>query len=167
APPAGAQRLAAALQDSDFPEAARLAFGLKHPGRLLKIITRAATATANASTAAASTAIPTAAATAAAAAGGPLGRLLSGLVGAMSDSDIRTALEYCRDWNTHAKHCHAAQALLGAVLRAHSPEKLLGISGLSELLAALTAYSGRHFSRLDRLALFYSKSGHFKRRFQI
>ncbi len=60
---------------------------------------------------------------------GPLGELLAGLVGAMSDEDVRTALEYCRDWNTNARHCHAAHALLGALLRAHAPEKLLRVQG--------------------------------------
>ncbi|GFR44171.1 hypothetical protein Agub_g5344, partial [Astrephomene gubernaculifera] len=146
------QALQNALADANFAEAARLAFSLKHPGRLLNIITRAATATANAATTAAATANGNnATAASASAAAGPLGRLLYGLVSQMSHEDIRTALEYCREWNTHARHCHAAQALLGAVLRVHPPEKLLGVPGCSELLAALSAYSGRHFSRLDRL----------------
>ncbi|GLI67244.1 hypothetical protein VaNZ11_011426, partial [Volvox africanus] len=145
------QDLQNALADADFVKAARLAFSLKHPGRLLSIITRAATATVNLA-AEADTAIadPGVVSTAAAAAG-PLGQLLSGLVAAMSDEDLRTSLEYVRDWNTNSKHCHAAQALLGSVLRTHRPEKLVKVPGLTELLAQITAYSGRHFARLDRL----------------
>ena len=45
------------------------------------------------------------------------------------------------------------------MLRAHPPDKLLAISGLPELLAALSAYSGRHFSRLDRLVGAGSRRG--------
>ncbi|GIM03852.1 hypothetical protein Vretimale_8516 [Volvox reticuliferus] len=151
------QDLQNALADADFVKAARLAFSLKHPGRLLSIITRAATAAANLAAEAdamdprVDTAAAAAAAAAATTAAGPLGQVLSGLVAAMSEEDLRTSLEYVRDWNTSSKHCHAAQALLGAVLRAHGPDKLMKVPGLNELLAQVTVYSGRHFARLDRL----------------
>ncbi|GIL66924.1 hypothetical protein Vafri_20438, partial [Volvox africanus] len=145
------QDLQNALADADFVKAARLAFSLKHPGRLLSIITRAATATANLAAEAVTPMVDSRANSAAAAAAGPLGQLLSGLVAAMSDEDLRASLEYVRDWNTNSKHCHAAQALLGAVLRAHGTEKLMKVPGLTELLSQVMAYSGRHFARLDRL----------------
>lgn len=47
----------------------------------------------------------------------------------MKDDDLKTALEYCREWNTNAKHCHAAQALLAAILRSHKPDKVLKVQG--------------------------------------
>lgn len=47
----------------------------------------------------------------------------------MSDEDVRTALEYCREWNTNTRHCHAAQAMLRAVLRARKPAQLAAMPG--------------------------------------
>ena len=45
------QDLANALATNDFPTAARLAFALKHPGRLLAVVQRAAAAAVTAATA--------------------------------------------------------------------------------------------------------------------
>ncbi|MEW5303709.1 MAG: hypothetical protein WDW36_006375 [Sanguina aurantia] len=78
-------------------------------------------------------------------------RLLSGLVRAMSPADLKTALEYCREWNTRAKHCHAAHAMLRAMLQHHKPEALLDVPGVSDLLNALEVYSTRHYSRVSQL----------------
>lgn len=35
---------------------------------------------------------------------------------------LKAALEYIREWNTNSRLCHAAQALLAAILRRHSPQ---------------------------------------------
>ena len=35
---------------------------------------------------------------------------------------LRAALEYVREWNTNSRLCHAAQALLAAILRRHPPQ---------------------------------------------
>lgn len=47
----------------------------------------------------------------------------------MGDEDLGTALGYCRDWNTNSRHCHAAQALLGAVLRSRKPAAIAALPG--------------------------------------
>ena len=46
-----------------------------------------------------------------------------GLVSPLGPEDLRIVLEYTREWNTNARHCHAAQALLQAVLLIH-PRKV-------------------------------------------
>jgi hypothetical protein len=60
------------LQDANYEAATRLAFDLKHPGRLLAALQRAGVA------------------------GGAAAGVLSGLVAHMQPDDLRTALEYCR-----------------------------------------------------------------------
>ena len=34
-----------------------------------------------------------------------------------------------REWNTHSRHCHAAQAMLAALLRRHRPGVLAEVQG--------------------------------------
>lgn len=69
----------------------------------------------------------------------------------MSDEDVKVALEYCREWNTNSKHCHAAQAMLHALLRHKKPSQLLSVPGVGDLVDGLLAYSSRHMARIDRL----------------
>ncbi len=106
------------LQDKNYPEAARLAFALKHPGRLLAVVQRAAASKGS---------------------GAGQQAVLGALVASMSAADIRTALEYCREWNTHGKHCHAAQAMLAALLKRHKPQALAQVPGerLTRAVAAV------------------------------
>ena len=65
--------------------------------------------------------------------------------------EIKVALEYCREWNAHGRNCHAAQALLGALMKQKSPRELSQVPGLSDLADGLAAYTQRHMSRLNRL----------------
>ena len=37
-----------------------------------------------------------------------------------------------REWNTHSRHCHAAQAMLAALLRRHRPGVLAEVQGECE-----------------------------------
>lgn len=48
----------------------------------------------------------------------------------MDQDDVRTALEYCREWNTNTRHCHAAQSMLKALLRTRKPAQLAAIPGV-------------------------------------
>uniref|UniRef100_A0A383VI50 U3 small nucleolar RNA-associated protein 13 C-terminal domain-containing protein n=1 Tax=Tetradesmus obliquus TaxID=3088 RepID=A0A383VI50_TETOB len=121
------QELSNALADGDYAAAARLAFQLRHPGRLLEVLRRQP--------------------------GGPGAALaaLQGLVGQLAPDELATALSYCREWNTNTRNAHLAQVLLQAVLKSHSPEQILEVPGSRELLDGLLAYSQRHAARLDRL----------------
>jgi hypothetical protein len=79
------------------------------------------------------------------------GEILAALVAHMSPGDLKAALEFIREWNTNARHCHAAHAMLRAILQHHAPPALLAVPGAGELLEALAAYTGRHLGRVERL----------------
>lgn len=51
----------------------------------------------------------------------------------MTPDDLKAALEYIREWNTNAKNCHAAQALLRAILLRHPPADVLAVPGARRL----------------------------------
>ena len=70
----------------------------------------------------------------------------------MDEAQLKRVLEIARDWNTHTRSCHAAAAVLQAVLRTQAPGTLCALPGMATLLEALVPYSQRHAARLDRLA---------------
>ena len=109
------------LQAEDYAAAAGLAFELRQARRLLAVVD-------------------------AALARGPAAAeaILGGLVAPLAGERLRACLEFCREWNTHSRHCHAAQATLAAVLRHHPPE-------------ARPDTRGRLFCRLGMLARAYGK----------
>lgn len=86
-------------QAEDFAAAAALAFELRQARRLLAVV---------------DTALERGQAGAA--------EILGGLVAPLGPEQLRLCLEFCREWNTHSRHCHAAQATLQAVLRHHPPQ---------------------------------------------
>ena len=95
------QDLDNAVMDKNYLKAAQLAFRLKQPGRLLGIVTT----------------ILADSATSAATAQATLARLIDGF----TPEQIVAALRFICDWNATARHCHAAQALLHALLARTSP----------------------------------------------
>lgn len=131
------QDLENALMYEEYGEAARLAFRLGHPGKLLRVVNAilddAATAGADEDGAGAWQA--------------QLGRLVADF----NAEEIKKALEYSQEWNTKARSCMPAQAMVGAILANHQRGDLIKVPGIGELLEGLTAYSGRHFRRLTQL----------------
>ncbi|KAK9809563.1 hypothetical protein WJX73_002217 [Symbiochloris irregularis] len=122
------QALANALQAEDFEEAARLAFQLNQPARLLSVITAAM----------------------------DRGRdrcetLLRGLAGAWDVNQLATALAAAAKWNTNGRHCHAAHALLRAIFLEHPLDDVEKVRGIGDTATALAAYTQRHLARMDRL----------------
>ena len=89
------------MQDQDFQAAAELAFELGHPGRLLAVVESALSLGADSAQ-----------------------TILGGLVRGLSPERLKQCLEYARDWNTTSRRCHAAQALLQAVIKEHTVEVL-------------------------------------------
>jgi len=122
------QHLSNAMHSKNWKKAAGLAFEMKHPGRLLAVIKSAYQGGQEAGEA-----------------------ILRNVVADLDSEQLRQCLEYCREWNTNGKTCFAAQAILGAVLREHSPSDLVTIPGVGALLEAIEAYTRRHFARTDRL----------------
>ncbi len=95
------------VQDKNFQAAAALAFELGHAGRLLSVVESAMTQGAESAQA-----------------------ILGGLVRDLSPDQLKQCLEFARDWNTNSRRCHAAQALLQAIISEHTPEvRSLGFSG--------------------------------------
>ncbi len=72
----------------------------------------------------------------------------------MTDADVKVALEYCREWNTNSRHCHAAQAMLQALLRHKKPAQLLAVPGAAAFLAPSVVPRNRH--KLLGLAAWHS-----------
>ncbi len=91
------------VQDQDFQAAAELAFELGHAGRLLAVVESALSQGADSAQA-----------------------ILGALVRGLSPEQLKQCLEYARDWNTNSRRCHAAQALLQAVITEHTAEVLHG-----------------------------------------
>ena len=107
--------------------AAKLAFGLEHPRRLLALLKKHLSRDDHI-------------------------RMFSAVVdGLVEDVSLKQCLEYIRDWNTNAKHCEEAQLLLRMILERYSPQRIASIPGVSSLLEAIEAYSIRHFHRLQKL----------------
>lgn len=124
------QQLMNALSDRDYLAAARIAFDLKHPGRLLSVVQKILSASGSPRHAA---------------------QHMRALAAALEPEQLRLALEYSREWNTRARTCHAAQSMLQAVVRSRRPEELAALPGVKDLVDALVPYTQRHMSRMDRL----------------
>ncbi|KAI1883949.1 hypothetical protein AGOR_G00221340 [Albula goreensis] len=60
-------------------------------------------------------------------------------------------LRYCAVWNTNARSCLDAQAVMEVLLRHYPPEDLLQYQGARGLLEALIPYTERHMQRIGRL----------------
>jgi U3 small nucleolar RNA-associated protein 13 len=89
------------VQDQDFQAAAELAFELGHSGRLVAVVELALSQGADSAQ-----------------------TILGGVVRGLSPEKLKQCLEYARDWNTNSRRCHAAQALLQAVITEHTVEVL-------------------------------------------
>lgn len=84
---------------------------------------------------------------------------LSGLIAVdevlahLSDDQLLLLLSRVRDWNTNSRNAVVAQRVLAVVVRSYPATRLAGIRGRGwkELLAALAAYTERHYRRVEDL----------------
>ncbi|KAJ8384033.1 hypothetical protein AAFF_G00212770 [Aldrovandia affinis] len=60
-------------------------------------------------------------------------------------------LRYCAVWNTNARSCLDAQAVMEVLLKHIAPDDLLQYQGARNLLEALLPYTERHMQRIGRL----------------
>ena len=74
--------------------------------------------------------------------------ILGGLVRDLSPDQLKQCLEFARDWNTNSRRCHAAQAMLQAIISQHTPEV-----GSLESLVPLTCQYFFHACSLVALGL--------------
>lgn len=68
-----------------------------------------------------------------------------------SDEQLKTLLEWVKEWNTNARHSAVCQALLASMLRELPPSRLQKIDDIARTVEALIAYSERHLQRVDRM----------------
>ncbi|KAL6125120.1 hypothetical protein ACLB2K_077628 [Fragaria x ananassa] len=66
------------------------------------------------------------------------------------DEELAVLLDYVREWNTKPKFCHVAQFVLFKILNIFNPEEIIKVKGIQNILEALTPYSQRHYTRVDR-----------------
>ncbi|MGH0130176.1 UNVERIFIED_CONTAM: hypothetical protein FKN15_048954 [Acipenser sinensis] len=62
-----------------------------------------------------------------------------------------SVLRFCGVWNTNARNCQEAQAVVQVLLQHESPEELLQYSGVRAALEGLIPYTERHIQRIRRL----------------
>ncbi|KAK6476051.1 transducin beta-like protein 3 [Huso huso] len=62
-----------------------------------------------------------------------------------------SVMRFCGVWNTNARNCQEAQAVVQVLLQHESPEELLQYSGVRATLEGLIPYTERHFQRISRL----------------
>lgn len=120
------QELENAVSDADYARAIRVAFELRRPHKLFNIFSDLCRKKN---------------------AGDHVDKALKSL----EKEEIHILFEYTREWNTKPKLCHIAQFLLYRVFSILSPQDILEIKGINEVLEGLIPYSQRHFNRIDRL----------------
>ncbi|CAM9766394.1 unnamed protein product [Chrysoparadoxa australica] len=76
---------------------------------------------------------------------------LDAFVKEWDDEKLLLCLTWCKDWNTNARKSAVAQALLASLFRSFSFARLKKLPGISDVTAALLAYSERHYARYERL----------------
>jgi U3 small nucleolar RNA-associated protein 13 len=68
-----------------------------------------------------------------------------------SADDLVQVMGYVKEWNTNSRNSYVVNVLLTSVIRLVGIDELIKLPALAELLAGISAYSDRHFQRLDRL----------------
>lgn len=116
------------IHRKEWLKAIHLALNMKHQGRLYSILEQMSNETPHESE-----------------------RVLRALYQGLDSSALEQCLEYLRDWNTNAKHSLIAQRCLRALFALWSPQSLLGLPNIKQLLQSSLPYTERHFQRLDRL----------------
>jgi U3 small nucleolar RNA-associated protein 13 len=68
-----------------------------------------------------------------------------------STEDLVQVMTYLKEWNTNSRNSYTVNVLLTSIIRLVGIDELVKIPALAGLLAGISAYSDRHFQRLDRL----------------
>lgn len=69
----------------------------------------------------------------------------------LSDEELIKVIVFCKDWNSNARQCFVAQVVVHALFRIMSLEKLQQLRPFIEALPNFTAYSEKHYERVNRL----------------
>jgi len=68
-----------------------------------------------------------------------------------STDDLVQVMTYVKEWNTNSRNSYVVNVLLTSIIRLLGVDELVKVPALAEILAGISAYSDRHYQRLDRL----------------
>lgn len=130
------QELQNHIRRGNYREAITLALALNHPARLLSLLQGVADTQPREA--------------------GSISGLsaVDGVLASLGDDQLLSLLARARDWNTNARTCAVAQRVLSVVVRSYGAERLAGLGkrrGGREVVAALRAYTERHYRRVEEL----------------
>lgn len=60
---------------------------------------------------------------------------------------------FMRDWNTSSRKSYYAQYVLNIVLKTVDSEKILGLTGVKDILEGILAYTDRHYAKSKGMAI--------------
>ena len=72
------------------------------------------------------------------------------VIATLSDPQMSTLLLRVRDWSTNGRTSHVAQRILHVILR-KSPDRLMQLPDIKEIIEALIPYSDRYLKQVDKL----------------
>ncbi|KAJ5232346.1 hypothetical protein N7468_005302 [Penicillium chermesinum] len=152
------QRLQNYIRAGAYREAITLALQLNHPGRLLSLFSSAIDAADDPtlSTEDRERAVDSLT-------GNPS---IDEVLQSLDPANLRTLLLRLRDWNTNARNSRVAQRILYALFRSYPASTFVELAtqsvrggkngraaaGLKDILAALAAYTERHYKRVEELS---------------
>lgn len=150
------QQLQNYIRAGAYREAITLALQLNHPGRLLSLFTSAINAADDLSLPAEERALAANSLT-----GNPS---IDEVLQSLDAVNLRTLLLRLRDWNTNARTSRISQRILYALFRSYPASTFVELAtqsvrgkngraaaGLKDILAALAAYTERHYKRVEEL----------------
>ncbi|KAJ5485049.1 hypothetical protein N7539_005037 [Penicillium diatomitis] len=151
------QQLQNHIRAGNYREAITLALQLNHPGRLLSLFTSAINAAEDPTRTEEERAIAANSLT-----GNPA---IDEVLQTLGTSNLRTLLLRLRDWNTNARTSRVSQRILYALFRSYPASTFVELAttsvrgkggraggGLKDIMQALTAYTERHYKRIEELA---------------
>ncbi|KAJ6103864.1 hypothetical protein N7486_004086 [Penicillium sp. IBT 16267x] len=150
------QQLQNYIRAGAYREAITLALQLNHPGRLLSLFTSAINAADDLSLPEEERALAANSLT-----GNPS---IDEVLQSLDAVNLRTLLLRLRDWNTNARTSRVSQRILYALFRSYPASTFVELAtqsvrgkngraaaGLKDILAALAAYTERHYKRVEEL----------------
>ncbi|KAJ5635202.1 uncharacterized protein N7484_008515 [Penicillium longicatenatum] len=150
------QQLQNYIRAGAYREAITLALQLNHPGRLLSLFTTAINAADDLSLPEEERALAAKSLT-----GNPS---IDEVLQSLDAVNLRTLLLRLRDWNTNARTSRVSQRILYALFRSYPASTFVELAtqsvrgkngraaaGLKDILAALAAYTERHYKRVEEL----------------
>ena len=128
------QALSNYVHTKDWRNAIALALSLDRPGKLLSLFTEVINGRAN---------------------GDPdsiIGlHAVDQVISSLTQEQLARLLLRLRDWNANARTSPVAQPILHCILKHYSPQEILAIPNIQQIIDPLLSYGERHYSRMNGL----------------